>query len=96
MNPEIIEIEFMYINERPKNAAEFDELLDRSKVYELEVFDIDSTIVKYQQMCKKAGEILKKNKYDVIHINSGHIYIALLMASLAKKAMIPVRIVHSH
>lgn len=96
MNPEKIETEFMYINERPKNAAEFGELLDRSKVYELKVFNIESTAVKYQQMKKKAEEVLKNNKYDVIHINSGHIYIALLMSSIAKKAGIPVRIVHSH
>ncbi|MBO6310304.1 MAG: glycosyltransferase, partial [Oribacterium sp.] len=96
MNPEKIETEFMYVNVRPKNAAEFGKLLDRSKVYELKVLNIESTVVKYQQMKKKAEEVLKNNKYDVIHINSGHIYIALLMSSLAKKAGIPVRIVHSH
>lgn len=96
MDPDVIETEFMYINKRPRNAAGFGELLDRSKVYELKVFDIKSTVMKYRQMRKKAKEVLENNAYDVIHINSGHIYIALLMSRLAKEAGISVRIVHSH
>ena len=96
LDSEIIETEFLYINKRPENAAGFGEMLRRSKVYELDVFNIDSTFKKYKQMHKKVAEILEKNRFDIIHINSGHIYIALLICSIAKKAGIPVRIVHSH
>lgn len=41
-------------------------------------------------------ELLKKNKYDVVHINSGSISILALMTFLAKKNNVKKVIVHSH
>lgn len=41
-------------------------------------------------------KLIKKNKYQIIHINSGSIFFNLHVALIAKIAGIPVRIIHSH
>ena len=45
---------------------------------------------------KAAKDILSKNKFDVIHIQSGSIFILLNVAKLAKKYGVKKIIVHSH
>lgn len=39
---------------------------------------------------------LKQHKYDIVHINSGNFFFNLIVSEAAKKASVPVRIVHSH
>lgn len=45
---------------------------------------------------KAAKKILKENKFDVIHIQSGSIYCLLNVAKIAKKSGVKQVIVHSH
>lgn len=47
-------------------------------------------------LIKAAKEILKNNKYDVIHIHSGSIFSLYSVAKLAKKSGIKKVIIHSH
>lgn len=52
------------------------------------------SIKKMQEHIKVCNEVLENGKYDVIHDNTLHISIPMMWC--AKKAGIPVRILHSH
>ncbi len=93
---EAVKFDYLYLNRRPREAGDFNRLLDHTNVYELDVLNIRNIITKYLLMFRKTRMIVKDGKYDVIHINTGQIHIAMLMAYIAKRERIPIRIVHAH
>lgn len=96
MNKELVTFDYLFLNRRPENAGNFAGLLDNTNIYELDVLSIQNTVRRYLLMIRKTREVIKKRRYDVIHINTGQIYIAMLMVYIAKRERIPVRIAHSH
>lgn len=96
MDDRLVRFDYLYLNRRPANAGDFNRMLDNTKVYELDVLNIPGIVKKYLLMFRKTQAVIKKGRYDVIHINTGQIQIAMLMAYIAKKERIPVRIVHAH
>lgn len=92
-----VTFDYLYLNRRPGNAGGFDEILEHTNVYELDVWkSIHNPIKRYFLMFWKTRAVVKKGQYDAIHINTGVIYIAMLIAYIAKKEDIPIRIVHAH
>lgn len=63
-------------------------------IYEL---NIDKNkIINKVLLSRRLNECLRKNKYDIIHINSGSFFFNLQVAMIAKKNRIKRIIVHSH
>lgn len=63
-------------------------------VYELKCDGL--WIIKKIQICFRFSKFLKKNQYDIVHINSGSYFFNLMIAKLCKKNKIKHVIVHSH
>lgn len=91
-----VQFEYLYLNKRPRNAGNFNRLLDNTNVYELNVLNIHNLVKKYLLMYRKTRAVIKKGKYDVIHINTGQIHVAMVMAYIGAKEQVPIRIVHAH
>lgn len=76
--------------------TEFAELLRDTHVYDLRLFERRGKFLGYLKAIPKVKKLIKKNGYDVVHINAGRpplLLSGLIAASLAGSK---VRITHSH
>lgn len=53
-------------------------------------------IIRFYKTCNVANEILKKRHYDIIHVNTGSVWVNAVMLSMAKRHGVIRRIAHSH
>lgn len=92
-----------------KSKVQFDFLSPNKTTYEIHRKEIEKMgghlyglgvnangITKKILIHKKFNEFLQKNKYDVVHINSGSFIFNLQIARIAKKNKVQRIIIHSH
>ena len=64
------------------------------RIYE---FGIKGNVIKKKMLLyRKLRAFLKKEEYQIVHINSGNFFFTLFASSAAWSAGVPVRIIHSH
>ena len=71
-------------------------LLSQSQVFDLRVFENAGILSGYVRSIRKVAEIIKKNGYDIVHINAGRPPLLICGLISAKKAGVNNIIIHSH
>lgn len=75
---------------------EFSDLLKNAQVYDLQLFEGRSKFLGYIRSISLVKNIIKKNEYEVVHINAGRPPLLLSGLIAATLAGAKIRITHSH
>lgn len=92
-----------------RDVIQFDFLSPDQTTYEMHRQDIESMggrifafgingnmIQKKCRLYRRLKAFLKKEKYQIVHINSGNLFFTLFAGAAARSAGVTVRIIHSH
>lgn len=71
-------------------------LLNKSRVFDLQLFEKKRVISGYYESINKVKSIIKENDYDIVHINAGRPPLLICGLIAAKKAGTRNIIIHSH
>lgn len=98
MDREEVRFDFCFYR---KSTVEADQnvtngLLSQSKVFDLRAFESAGVLSGYIESIKKVTEIIKTNRYDIVHINAGRPPLLICGLISAKKAGVKNIIIHSH
>lgn len=91
---ERMDVDILFGNIKAKESQQTADIYDKFRVFELKTYNgkIFGALNTYKQL----DEYLKKNNYDIIHVNTGSITFEMICMLGAKKNNISVRIAHSH
>lgn len=96
MDREIIHCDFAFCRGNSMIKRMEDPIFKESKFVVLGCFEHCNSIENYASLYQDVYKFLKKNKYDIVHINTGNIFIQIPCLAAAHRAKVPVRIAHSH
>ena len=91
---ESVVFDFLYCRKSSLRLLQDKELLSQSEIYELHILKENSNIRDYFKLYNKLRQILKRRQYDIVHINTGNIYVQACCICASRD--IKIRIAHSH
>ena len=89
-----IEVDILFGNIKTTISQQTIDIYENFATYELKTYNgrLNGAIKTW----KKINDHLKKNRYDIIHVNTGSITFEMICMLAAKRNSIPIRIAHSH
>ena len=98
MDREKVQFDFCFYRESTISLVEnqYGQYLQNSEIYELSCFKGKSSFFGYLKAIPKVKKILKKGKYDIVHINSGRPALLVTGMIAARLAKTKIKISHSH
>lgn len=94
MKSKSVIFDFLYCRKNSLGLFQKDELISKSNIYELNILKENSSFNDYIHLYRTLRQILKKQKYDAVHINTGNIYVQACCIVAARN--VNVCIAHSH
>lgn len=94
MNSNEIIFDFVYCRKNSLGLLRDSELISNSQVYELKVLQENSSFLDYIKLYRKLRHIFKDKPYDIVHVNTGNIFVQACCIMAARD--VSVRISHSH
>ena len=89
-----ITFDFVYCRKNSLGLLQGNGWMAKSKIYELNALKENSGLFDYIRLYTKLRHILKKNSYNIVHINTGNVFVQTCCLFAARN--IDVRISHSH
>ncbi len=96
MNRDNVIFDFLFCNKNSLRLVEGDELLANSKIFELGILGEHNKLSNYLALIPAVRNVIKKEKYEIIHVDTGSLTIQICCLLAAKLENVKVRIAHSH
>lgn len=91
-----IVFDFLFCNKNSLGLLSDDPLLSKSRIFELGVLSDNNNVISYLRLIRSVKKIIRKEKYEIVHIDTGSLPIQICCLVAAKMENVKVRIAHSH
>lgn len=96
MNHKKIQFDFLFCQKNCIDNEKMENLLVGSRLDELKVLKRKNRFIDYIILFKRVKKYLKKNKYSIVHVNTGSLPVTLACILAASSVDVSNKIAHSH
>lgn len=96
MNRAKIKMDFAFTKDNTMKLAMNDEVFANSEFCETHAFEKNTPLKRYRAFYRELCRLIKKNGYDIVHINSGAPSIEMIALLAAGRCGVQTKIAHSH